>query len=367
MATPHALSSGPSDDRYRQALHVLDTGIALIDPHGRWIDFNPAFERALGGNADVRRGAAAAACVAAGERDDFAQALDACMRTGRSSEGVRHWLQADGRVVHARTRLAPVADAQGEPQGAVVRVEPLDAAPADAPHHPLQLFADKVAHDLRAPLRSIESFSTLLARRAAARLDDTDRDHLERIRAAAERMGGLLAALGDYSRAMQAELRPAPVDLSLLAEWIGAELQDAEPARAADVRVQPGLIAWGDERLLKLMLGQLLGNAWKFSRGCERVAIEVEGERDGERLRVRVRDRGCGFDMQYSRKLFQPFQRLHGPEHGGGHGLGLAIARCIAQRHGGDLHAQSQPDAGSVFTIELPATPAAHRLSESDA
>jgi PAS domain S-box-containing protein len=355
MASPHVTSSGPSDDRCRQALHVLDTGLAMADPHGLWLEFNPAFERLLGGHAGLRCGSAVDACIADADREHFAQDLADCARSGQRGDAVRRWMQGDGRVLRMRTRLAPMADAMGVVQAVLVQLDPPDDTAGDTVQRPLQLFADKVAHDLRAPLRSIESFSTLLARRAAPRLDDTDRDHLERIRAAAERMGGLLAALGEYSRAMQAELRSAPVDLSLLAEWIAAELQEAEPARAAEFHVQPGLAAWGDERLLKLMLGQLLGNAWKFSRHCERVAIDVAGERDGDRLRVRVRDRGCGFDMQYSHKLFEPFQRLHGPEHGGGHGLGLAIAHCIAQRHGGGIEAHSQPDAGSVFTIELPA------------
>lgn len=368
MASLHALPGGLSDDRYRQALHALDTGIAFVDPHGAWLEFNPAFERLLGGHDGLRRGGSVTACVAAEERERFAQALADCERTGRRCDTALRWLRGDGHMLSARTRLAPMAGAPDAAQMMIVQVEPLDAAmPSADTQRSLQLFADKVAHDLRAPLRSIESFSTLLARRAAQRLDDTDRDHLERVRAAAERMGGLLTALGEYSRAMQAELRPAPVDLSLLAEWTAAELQDADPEHAAEIRVKPGLNVWGDERLLKLMLGQLLGNAWKFSRHCERIAINVDGERDGDRLRVQVRDRGCGFDMQYSHKLFEPFQRLHGIEHGGGHGLGLAIARCIAQRHGGDIHADSQPDAGSVFTIELPAAAVAQTLSPGDA
>lgn len=368
MASLHALPGGLSDDRYRQALHALDTGIAFVDPHGAWLEFNPAFERLLGGRAGLPHGGGAIACVVAEDRDRFARVLAECGRTGRQCAETLRWLQADGHALSTCTRLAPLAHAQDAARAVIVQIEPLESAtPTTDTRRSLQLFADKVAHDLRAPLRSIESFSTLLARRAAQRLDDTDRDHLERIRAAAERMSGLLTALGDYSRAMQAELRPAPVDLSLLAEWTLAELQDADPVRMAQVRVQPGLTVWGDERLLKLMIAQLLGNAWKFSRRCERIVIDVDGERDGDRLRMHVRDRGCGFDMQYSHKLFEPFQRLHGVELGGGHGLGLAIAGCIVRRHGGDIQADSQPGAGSVFTIELPTAAVGEESSPSDA
>jgi signal transduction histidine kinase len=219
----------------------------------------------------------------------------------------------------------------------------------------LQMFADTVAHDLRAPLRSIDSFAKLLESRAAAKLDASERMHLSRIRAAATRMSGLLAALGELSRAASAAITPAPVDLSLLAEWVVAELQDAEPSRSVAVDIEPGLGAVGDERLLKQALRALLENAWTFTRGRADARIEVGGAREPGRQLVRIRDTGCGFDMQYAHKLFQPFQRLHGVEQGAGHGLGLAIAQRIARRHGGDVRAESTVDAGSTFTLVLPA------------
>jgi signal transduction histidine kinase len=219
----------------------------------------------------------------------------------------------------------------------------------------LQMFADTVAHDLRAPLRSIESFAKLLEDRAGPKLDAAERMHLSRIRAAATRMAGLLGALGELSRAASATMQSAAVDVSLLAEWVLAELQDAEPGRSIDVHVQDGLLAVGDERLLKQLLRALLENAWTFTRGVENPRIDVRGEAVDGRLRVAVHDNGRGFDMQYAHKLFQPFQRLHGVAEGAGHGLGLAIARRIAQRHGGDIAAASIEGQGSTFTVELPA------------
>ena len=217
------------------------------------------------------------------------------------------------------------------------------------------MFADTVAHDLRSPLRSIESFAKLLEDRAGPKLDAAERMHLSRIRAAATRMSGLLGALGELSRAASASMSVAPVDLSLLAEWVLAELHDAEPGRTVEVDVQPGLLARGDEHLLKQLLRALLENAWTFTRGVERPRIEVRGERAGDRLRLAVHDSGRGFDMQYAHKLFQPFQRLHGVAEGAGHGLGLAIAQRIAQRHGGSVGASSVEGRGSTFTLELPA------------
>jgi signal transduction histidine kinase len=214
-------------------------------------------------------------------------------------------------------------------------------------------FAHGISHDLRGPLRAIESFSALVASDAA--LAPATRGHVERVRAAATRMGGLIDALLELSRASRADLDAQRVDLGLLAEWSLAGLRDAEPGREAVLDVDPGLHVHGDERLLKLMVDQLLGNAWKFSRERDCVRISLRGERVGARLRLALRDAGCGFDMRYVERLFQPFQRLHGPEQGGGNGLGLAIAQRIVERHGGRLHARALPEAGSEFAFDLPA------------
>src|SRR5690606_25609829 len=137
------------------------------------------------------------------------------------------------------------------------------------------------------------------------------------------RMGALIESLVELARIGSIELRPTQVDVSLLAEWVGAELQDAEPDRPAQVRVQPGLEAVADVRLLKSLLEQLMRNAWRFSSARERVEIEVEGKRTAQGLVFSVRDHGVGFDMAYAPKLFEPFQRLHGIEEGAGHGIGL--------------------------------------------
>ena len=167
------------------------------------------------------------------------------------------------------------------------------------------------------------------------------------------RMGALIDSLLELARIGRAELRPANVDVSLLAEWVAAELQDAQPQRPARVRVQPGLDAIGDERLLKALLTQLLRNAWQFSAACERVEIDVEGMRDADGLHFVVRDRGIGFDMAYAGKLFEPFQRLHGSEQGAGHGIGLTIAQQAAARHGGTIRAEAGPGPGASFHVAL--------------
>lgn len=221
-----------------------------------------------------------------------------------------------------------------------------------------QALAQGLAHDLRAPLRAIDSFAALLAKQLQqGQVDDTGLDYLQRIRDAAARMAALIDALQELTAAGRAELRQQGVDLSMLADWVGAELQDAHPGRAAHIHIAPGLSVRGDEHYLKRLLNRLMENAWAFSAPRERVEITVEGERSGDRLHLRVRDRGIGFNPQYADKLFEPFQRLHGAEEGAGAGLGLAIAQCIAQRHGGRIRAESVPGEGSVFHLELPAGP----------
>lgn len=248
-----------------------------------------------------------------------------------------------------------MSDPAGSPATVAALERELAAARAtiEALRQEQAVFAHGISHDLRAPLRSIDSFVALLARRDG--LDDTARGYVERVRAASVRAGSLIDGLLALSHAGRAELAPAAVDLSLLAEWSLAELQEADAGQAAELDVTPGLLAWGDEHLLRQLLGALLDNAWKFSRANGVVRIRVHGTHADGRLQLAVRDEGVGFDMRYADKLFMPFQRLHGPEQGAGHGIGLAIAQRIAARHGGHLHAESQPGAGATFHLDLPA------------
>ncbi|MCM2335824.1 MAG: PAS domain S-box protein [Pseudomonas sp.] len=359
-------------DRFRLAMTASGIGMAIVDLEGRWLEVNPALERMLGYPAQELLGRTAIEFThpddieasrgyLAGLVDGFIPVLDVRKR----------YVHRDGRDVWVQANVATMRDDAGTPLYLVVQLRDISAELAaeralqahdrernealDRSNRQLQLFTDAVSHDLRAPLRAIESFSRRLAERAGDRLTDEETEHLQRIREAAKRMTGLLDALNELSHATRAELRTGDVDLSLLAEWVNAELQDAEPTREAVVRIQPGLTCWGDERLLKLLLTQLLDNAWKFSDPARPVRIEIGGGADHGRLTVDVRDHGTGFDMRYAHKLFEPFQRLHGPDQGGGHGLGLAVAQRIAQRHGGSIRAHSQAGEGSTFTLDLPA------------
>ncbi|HEY5850654.1 MAG TPA: PAS domain S-box protein [Lysobacter sp.] len=358
-------------DRFRLAMAASGVGMAIVDLNGHWVEVNPAFERMFGYSAGEVVGRPT---VAFTHPDDISLTQSYLRGLIDGSipvlDAQKRYLHRSGETIWAHINIAVMRNDEGAPLYLLVQLRDISAqraaelaleTRADAEHaardvsnRQLQLFADAVSHDLRAPLRSIESFSALLADRANDRLDDTDRDYLTRIRAAASRMSSLLSALNDLSYVTRTELKATTVDLSLLADWVGAELQDAEPQRRAEIHVQPDLQVGGDERLLKLLLVQLMDNAWKFSREREPIRIDVSGRRDGDTLQVQIRDQGIGFDMRYAHKLFEPFQRLHGPDQGGGHGLGLAIARRIAERHRGCVRAESQPEAGATFTLELP-------------
>lgn len=374
MSHDHAMQL-EGDACFRLAMASSGIGMAIVGLDGTWWEINPPLERMFGYSSAEMIGRPVRQFV---HPDDDARTqaqFDALVAGATPLIDTRQrYLRCGGEVLTAQANIAVMRSPAGVPLYLLAQLRDVNAErEADAAlqagggehagalgtaNRQLQLFADAVSHDLRAPLRSIERFSALLAERVGGDIDATSLDYLARVRNAAARMAELLDALGDLSHVTLAELKPGPVDLSLLAEWVAAELREAEPARAAEVRVQPGLMGYGDERLLKLLLVQLIGNAWKFSRDCPSVRIDVAGETlaDG-RLRLRVTDAGCGFDMRYAHKLFEPFQRLHGPDEGGGQGLGLAIAHRIAERHRGHLRAESRPGAGTTFELELPAAP----------
>src|SRR4249919_961719 len=215
----------------------------------------------------------------------------------------------------------------------------------------LEAFAYSVSHDLRAPLRSIEGFSRVLEDRYAPVLDETGRDYLVRIRGAAARMSELIEALLKVSRVGRGDLQPESLDLSRMAHEIIAELQAIEPQRRVSVEIAPRLAARGDRALVRSLLQNLLGNAWKFTRGKDDARIEFGEEADG--FSFYVSDNGLGFDPAYADKLFRPFQRLHDDAAFAGEGIGLATAKRIVERHGGALFASGQPGEGAVFSFTL--------------
>ncbi|HEY73406.1 MAG TPA: GAF domain-containing protein [Thermoflexia bacterium] len=218
----------------------------------------------------------------------------------------------------------------------------------------LESFAYSVSHDLRAPLRSIDGFSHALQEDYPDKLDATGQDYLNRVRAASQRMGQLIDDLLKLSRLTRGQMRREQIDLSGLAREIAGELRETQPGRAAEFVIEPDLAADGDARLLRVMLQNLLGNAWKFTAHHPRARIEFGvTEHDGERAYF-VRDDGAGFDMAYADKLFGAFQRLHTRTEFEGSGIGLATVQRIVYRHGGRVWAKGAVEQGATFYFTLP-------------
>ena len=224
-----------------------------------------------------------------------------------------------------------------------------------AANRELEAFSYSVSHDLRAPLRSIDGFSQAVIEDYAGQLDDQARDYLNRVRAATQHMGHLIDDMLALSRVTLAEMQRETVDLSALAVKVLAELQKGEPGRKVDWRIEPGMIAQGDERLLRVLLVNLLGNAWKFTGKTANATIEFGAMPDAASATdFFVRDNGAGFDMTYADKLFGAFRRLHTAAEFPGTGVGLATVQRIVHRHGGRIRGEGVPGQGARFYFTLP-------------
>lgn len=223
-----------------------------------------------------------------------------------------------------------------------------------AANRELEAFSYSVSHDLRAPLRAIDGFSQAVLEDYADKLDDQARDYLNRVRGATQRMGHLIDDMLALARVTRAGMRRGTVDLSALAADVIAELQKSEPARKVDWHIESGLVAQGDAQLLRVALGNLLGNAWKFTGKTASAKIEFGTLRNvGGAADFFVRDNGAGYDMTYADKLFGAFQRLHLISEFPGTGIGLATVQRIVHRHGGRVWAEGAVGKGATFYFTL--------------
>jgi len=215
----------------------------------------------------------------------------------------------------------------------------------------LESFSYSVSHDLRAPLRAIDGFSQALLEDYGEGLEPRGRRYLDRVRRAAQRMADLIDALLKLAKVARAPIGYAKIDLSAMAAAAIAELREGEPKRAVAVEIEPGLRALGEPHLVHIMLVNLLGNAWKFTRRTQHAQVCVGKNSEGE---FYVRDNGAGFEMDYANKLFGAFARLHSSDEYEGTGIGLATVARIVHRHGGVIRAEGAPEAGATFYFTLP-------------
>jgi signal transduction histidine kinase len=227
------------------------------------------------------------------------------------------------------------------------------AAQLERSNKELESFSYSVSHDLRAPLRAIDGFSAALLEDHGSSLPEEGQRLLGAVRDEAKRMGRLIDDLLEFSRLGRKELETAPVDLGSLARTVVAELRRADPERQVEVTIAelPGVR--GDLALLRQVLTNLIGNAFKFTRHRPDAKIEIGARRDGTELVYYVRDNGAGFDMRYAHNLFGVFQRLHATEEFEGTGVGLALVQRIVQRHGGRVWGEGRVNEGATFSFTV--------------
>jgi PAS domain S-box-containing protein len=218
----------------------------------------------------------------------------------------------------------------------------------------LEAFAYSVSHDLRAPLRGIDGFSQALTEQYTGKLDERGLKYLDRVRKASQRMGMLIDDLLALSRITRKEIKKEKVDLAAVSTEILEAMKEKEPDRQVDFDVSKDLVVKGDANLLRILMQNLLDNAWKYTSTRERASIEVGSTELDDRNTIYVRDNGVGFNMRYHDKLFVPFQRLHTHDEFPGSGIGLATVQRIIGRHGGSIRAESKEKEGSVFYFYLP-------------
>ena len=361
-----------SEQRFRAAMQYSAIGKALLDREGRILEANQSLAQILGTTQKALVGTMLGQHFFDGEHDSM-RTVEREALAGGAYRVTRKLLRSDGDVRHASLTFAMVPSDAGPGFASLVQVDDVtERLRAEArvqalnrtlearvalrtrelshANRELEAFAYSVSHDLRAPLRSIDGFSRLLSERYQDAIDETGLGYLQRIRNASARMSDLIDALLKMSRVSRGELKYVEVDLSAVAREVAAELRNGEPQRQVAFEIQPGLVVRGDPALLRTLMDNLLGNAWKFTRGREDARIEVGAGPEGELF---VRDNGAGFAPEYAAKLFRPFQRLHSETEYPGHGIGLATVKRIVERHGGSIRAEGAVEQGATFWFNL--------------
>jgi light-regulated signal transduction histidine kinase (bacteriophytochrome) len=223
----------------------------------------------------------------------------------------------------------------------------------EAANKELEAFTYSVSHDLRAPLRAIDGYSKILLDSMTVTVDEESQHYLTRLRESAQRMTQLVNDLLNLSRLSRAHITRTEVNLSQLAQALVDDLRESQPERAVQVRIQLDMVASADANLMRVVLDNLLRNAWKFTSKRPQAQIEFASRVEGGETVYFVRDNGAGFDMAYAEKLFVAFQRLHSEAEFEGTGIGLTIVQRIIHRHGGRVWAESAPEQGATFYFTL--------------
>jgi PAS domain S-box-containing protein len=349
-----------SEERFRlMVATVKDYAIIMLDTEGKVVSWNAGAERIKGWTATEITGRSFETFyppedVEAGKtRYELKMAIE----TG-TFEDYGWRVRKDGTRYWANVVITALRDQKGTLRGfSKVTRDITERKRAEEElrkaYEEMESFSYSVSHDLRAPLRSMDGFSDELLFQYKDKLDDRAKDYLARIRQSAQRMGRLIDDLLNLSRLGRAKLVREHVDLTEIARKIHAELQRAEPARKVDFIVAPKMMVYADADLIRVVLENLIGNAWKYTSHHPQARIEVGVAYQHGVPSWFVRDDGAGFDMQHHAKLFGAFQRLHSIDRFAGTGIGLASVKRIIHRHGGEVSATGAVEKGATFTFTL--------------
>jgi signal transduction histidine kinase len=228
------------------------------------------------------------------------------------------------------------------------------AADLERANKELESFSYSASHDLRQPLRAIRSFSAMLMEDYWDSIPEDGQEYLERIMASSVRMNTLIDDLLNLSRVTRHELEKVDTNFSEIASAIHQELQSQDPSRKVTVSIQSDMRQSADPNLMRQVLANLLGNAWKYTAATPEAEISFQRTEEADRMIYSVRDNGAGFDSRYIDKLFQPFSRLHSESEFKGTGVGLAIVKRIIERHNGEVWAEGKSGEGAAFFFSLP-------------
>ncbi len=327
-------------------------GVIVADSYGRVVDLNPAAQEVLGYPASKAVGRDVGRLL--GGRELPARGNGAEIKLGARNQ------QRDYEL-----SVSPLHDRRGRDQGRLILLRDVTerkrqeeelrqrAAELAVSNAELENFASFISHDLRAPLRSIEGFARILAEDYSEALDEQGQDYLRRVRAAGRRMGYFIDDLLDLSRVARRDMQNDTVDLAVVARAVVEDLRASDPDREVEFTVVGEMLVEADPNLIRVVIQNLLENAWKFTgpRKHPRVEFGVT-RRDGSPVYY-VRDNGVGFDPDHAGKLFETFQRLHTHDEFEGTGIGLATVQRIIHRHGGEVWAESSEGEGATFYFTL--------------
>jgi PAS domain S-box-containing protein len=375
-----------SEEQFRQVFEESPSGILLIEEDQRVRRANPALCRLLGSSEEELQHLALPSTTAhgsllnlmfetgwtaAGEQTRFDAEQEYVTKSGSTAWVNVHATKlynSHGRAVCNLALIEDITERKKSDQEIRQLNDSLErrvtqrtgeAAEAnqklESANRELEAFAYSVSHDLRAPLRSVDSFSQIILDEYSDKLDEDGARYLRRIRAGAQHMGQLISDLLNLSRVSRGLLTREPVDLSAMASTIVNELRDLEPHRTVDVQIAPGIQVNCDTRLVRVVMNNLIGNAWKFTGKREKACLEFGASSEEGAVVYFVRDNGAGFDMAYVSQLFTPFQRLHQTSEFAGTGIGLATVQRIVQRHGGRIWVDSAVERGATFYFTLAA------------